>query len=445
MPEAGRWTLDDVESRFLRYMQDRGHVLVEGHSVLSPTADVLFTTAGMHPLTPYLHGDPHPAGRRLCDVQRCVRTTDIDEVGDNLHLTIFEMVGNWSLGDYFKEAAIPQSMGLLTDVFGIDPHKLYVTTLAGDPADGIGPDQESPAIWAQCFADAGVDPAGRINPLGPDDNWWSNGPVGLCGPDTEMFVYVGADADPVFADTPEFVEIWNNVFMTYDRAPDGTLSPLTQRNVDTGMGAERAELFLNGDSDVWSTPELAVLLDGVASGLGVATGSFGPDQVTSQRIVADHLRAALAIAAVGITPSASHQGYVLRRLIRRAVRHAELLTGTDTGLADKVNAAAVAVADAQGARWSDLTGESGQVALTTIDKEIGRFARTLRVAVHDLHERAAAGAVFDGDFAFHAADTLGYPAELAAEEAARVGMTIDPAWTDRYEQLREEQRARSRG
>ena len=183
------WSLDDVETRFLEYMEANGHQLIEGHSVMSPTDDVLFTTAGMHPLTPYLHGQPHPKGRRLCDVQRCVRTTDIEEVGDNRHLTIFEMVGNWSLGDYFKETAIPLSMGLLTGVLGIDPEKLYVTTFAGLPEPGLIPDDEAVALWSQCFSDLGIDPAGHINPL--TDNWWSNGPVGLCGPDTEMFVYVG--------------------------------------------------------------------------------------------------------------------------------------------------------------------------------------------------------------------------------------------------------------
>ncbi len=439
------WTLDEVEERFLSYMQERGHVLIEGHSVMSPTDDVLFTTAGMHPLTPYLHGEAHPAGTRLCDVQRCVRTTDIDEVGDNTHLTIFEMVGNWSLGDYFKETAIPQSMTLLTEVFGIDPASLYVTCFAGDPAQDLARDDEAPAIWSQCFRDAGVDPDGHINPLGIDDNWWSNGPVGLCGPDTEMFVYVGSETKPVFADIPEFVEIWNNVFMTYDRGDDGTLSHLDQKNIDTGMGAERAELFLNGTATVWDTPELVGLLDGVARGLGVADAGLAPEQVRSQRIVADHLRAALTIAAAGVYPSASRQGYVLRRLIRRAVRHAELLTGTEDGLAAKVHAASSEVAEIQGARWGDLTGESGDAAREVIDKEVAKFAKALRNAVDHLHEDAEQGKTFDGDLAFHAADTLGYPAELAAEEAARIGMTIDPGWEERYDELREQQRARSRG
>jgi len=437
------WTLDEVEKQFLAYMEQRGHTLIEGHSVMSPTDDVLFTTAGMHPLTPYLHGQPHPGGRRLCDVQRCVRTTDIDEVGDNRHLTIFEMVGNWSLGDYFKETAIPQSMGLLTDVFGIDPEKLYVTVFAGLPQPGPVRDDDAIALWEQAFAEDAVAPEGHHNLL--TDNWWSNGPVGLCGPDAEMFVYVGDDKDPVFADTAEFVEIWNNVFMTYERDVDATLTELSQHNIDTGMGAERAELFLNGRATVWETPEMAALLDAVAESLDVPTSRLDENQTRSQRIVADHVRAGLTIAAAGVYPSASRQGYVLRRLIRRAVRHAEILTGSEDRLAEKVHAVTGAVADVQGLRWHDLTGESGEHAREVFDKEVTKFAKALAHGLDVLHHDAEAGKVFDGDFAFHAADTLGYPAELALEEATRVGMTVDPAWEQRYTELREQQRLNSRG
>lgn len=436
------WTLDEVENRFLQYMEDNGHQLIEGHSVMSPTDDVLFTTAGMHPLTPYLHGQPHPKGTRLCDVQRCVRTTDIDEVGDNRHLTIFEMVGNWSLGDYFKERAIPQSMGLLTDVYGIDPEKLYVTVFAGLPDIGMGLDTEAVGLWEQAFADRGVDPSGHITPL--TDNWWSNGPVGLCGPDTEMFVYVGDEVGPTFADTPEFVEIWNNVFMTYERDDQGTLTELGQRNIDTGMGAERTELFLNGRSTVWETPEMAALLDAVSRGLQIADGDLDDDAVRSQRIIADHLRASLAIAAAGIYPSASRQGYVLRRLVRRSVRHAQLLTGSDD-VAPLLTAATAEVSEVQGKRWTDLDDEPGEHAREVIDREVAKFSKALRHGLDVLHREADGGGTFDGDFAFRAADTLGYPVELSLEEAQRVGMAVDPGWRERYEELRREQQERSRG
>ena len=260
-----------------------------------------------------------------------------------------------------------------------------------------------------------------------------------------MFVYVGDETSPTFADLPEFVEIWNNVFMTYERDADGTLTELSQRNIDTGMGAERTELFLNNRATVWETPEMAALLDAVSRGLGVADASLDDDAIRSLRIVADHLRAALTIAAAGVYPSASRQGYVLRRLIRRSVRHAELLTGSDAEVATKVNQAANEVADVQGLRWDDLNGESGEHAREVIDREVAKFAKALRHGLDTLHREADNGATFDGDFAFKAADTLGYPAELALEEAERVGMTVDPGWRERYEELRREQQERSRG
>lgn len=438
------WTIQQIEKTFIDYMVRHGHTEIEGHSVRSPTDDVLFTTAGMHPLVPYLKGDDvHPAGRRLTDVQRCVRTTDVDEVGDNTHLTVFEMLGNWSLGDYFKETSIPQSFGLLTGEFGIDPHSLYVTVFGGDPE--VPADDESPGIWEQTFADAGVDPTGRINPQG-DDNWWSNGPVGLCGPDTEIFVHVGGGEAPQFADIPEFVEIWNNVFMTYNRTRDGVLTGLKQRNVDTGMGLERLALFLNGHTSVWETDELSLLLAEVGGVLGVDPAALDADGQRSLRIVTDHLRASLAIAAAGIQPSASRQGYVLRKLIRRAVRHGELLRSTDDGLAQALITSTDRVSDVMGRRWPDVgPGAGGDAARETIDKEARKFSKTLRKGVDQLQDLADRALVFDGDLAFRLADTMGYPVELSAEEAGRIGMSLDPAWRERYEALREEQRARSRG
>jgi alanyl-tRNA synthetase len=437
------WTIEEISGRFLGFMEANGHAVIEGHSVRSPTDDVLFTTAGMHPLTPYLYGEPHPAGRRLTDVQRCVRTTDIDEVGDDTHLTVFEMLGNWSLGDYFKETAIPLSFDLLTNTLGVDPDRLYVTVYEGD--EEVPGDDEAVAIWQQTLRDAGVAPAGRINPLGDEDNWWSNGPVGLCGPDTEMFVYVGDEAAPVFGDKPEFVEVWNNVFMTYDRSSEGSLSALQQRNVDTGMGLERITMFLAGHTSVWQTDELAALLDQVAGALGVSARSLDAEGARSLRIVADHLRAALVIAAAGVHPAATREGYILRKLVRRAVRHGELLMGTDTGLAPALTKAADSVGSVMGARWPDLgSGSAADEARATVEQEAGKFAKTLMRGTGLLHEQAEAGVGFDGELAFQLADTHGYPAELAAEEAARIGMAVDPDWAVRYDVLREQQRERSR-
>jgi alanyl-tRNA synthetase len=307
-------------------------------------------------------------------------------------------------------------------------------------------DDESPGIWAQTFADAGVDPTRRINPLGEDDNWWSNGPVGLCGPDTEIFVHVGEGAPPPFGDRPEYVEIWNNVFMSYNRSQDGELTALAQRNVDTGMGLERLALFLNGHTSVWETDELHELTVVVADTLGTDPAALDADGVRSLRIVTDHLRASLAIAAAGIQPSASRQGYVLRKLIRRAVRHGELLHGSDQGLAATLIAATDQVSNVMGRRWPDVgPGEGGDVARETIDKEARKFSKTLRKGVDHLQTLADSGAVFDGDLAFRLADTLGYPVELSAEEATRIGMTLAPGWEAGYDALREEQRARSRG
>ena len=434
------WTVEQIERTFIDSMVEHGHVEIEGHSLRSPTDDVLFTTAGMHPLIPYLEGAPHPAGRRLTDVQRCVRTTDVDEVGDDTHLTVFEMLGNWSLGDYFKETSIPQSFGLLTGPFGIDPHRMYVTVFGG--AEGVPFDAEAEEIWTQTFADAGVDPTTRINPL--SDNWWSNGPVGLCGPDTEIFAYVGDEPEPTFADVPEFVEIWNNVFMTFDRSASGELRPLAQRNVDTGMGLERLALFLGRHHSVWETDELRELTVLVGDALGVADG-LSADETSSLRVVTDHLRAALAIAAAGIEPSASRQGYVLRKLVRRAVRHGELLTGTDQGLARALIEATDRVSTVMGRRWPDVgRGECGDRAREVLDQEASRFVRVLRRGVDQLQSLADGETTFDGDLAFRFADTLGYPVELSAEEARRIGMAIDPGWPARYDALREEQRARSR-
>ena len=324
------WTVEQIERTFIGYMVEHGHVEVEGHSLRSPTDDVLFTTAGMHPLIPYLEGAPHPAGRRLTDVQRCVRTTDVDEVGDDTHLTVFEMLGNWSLGDYFKETSIPQSFGLLTGRSGSIRTACTSRSSAAPRACRSMPrprrsgPRRSPT---PASTRAGADPRSV-------DNWWSNGRVGLCGPDTEIFVYVGDEPEPKpFADVPEFVEIWNNVFMTFDRSASGELRRLAERNVDTGMGLERLALFLGRHHSVWETDELRELTVLVGDALGVAPDGSTADQASSLRVVTDHLRAALAIAAAGIEPSASRQGYVLRKLVRRAVRHGELLTGTDQGLA----------------------------------------------------------------------------------------------------------------
>ena len=431
------WTIEEIQQRFLGFMEAQGHTVIDAHSVRAPTEDALFTTTGMLPLVPYLSGEPHPAGRRLADVQRCVRPTDLDAVGDDTHLTVFEMLGHWSLGDYFKETAIPQSFGLLTGELGIEPDRLYVTVYGGD--EEVPHDDEAAGTWAQAFADAGVDPSGRVAARDDEGNWWTGGPVGPCGPGTEIFVELDGGAG---LDGDGLVEVGGNMFVAYDRAEDGTLAPLPQRNVDTALGLERVTMCLSGQTSVWETDELAAVADEVAAALGIAVADLDADGTRSLRIVADHLRAALSIAAAGVAPADTRQGYVLRKLVRRAVRHGELLTGTDAGLAASVTAAADGVAQVMGRRWTDVGGgDSGDTARSVVEHEAGAFARTLGNGTALLHRWAGTGDELDGDMAFRLADEHGYPAELAAEEAARLGMAVHPDWAVRYDVLREQQLA----
>ncbi|MBA3679464.1 alanine--tRNA ligase, partial [Candidatus Saccharibacteria bacterium] len=250
-------TTAEIRSKFLEFFQTKDHQIIPSAPVVpehDPT--VLFTTAGMHPLVPYLLGEPHPHGKRLADAQKVVRTTDIEEVGDYSHLTFFEMLGNWSLGDYFKEESIPWSFEFLTDSkwLGIDPHKLYVTVYKGD---GVVPkDDESIALWREEYKKAGIitKEGDRILALGRDDNWWEQGGVatGPAGPDTEIFYYLGSEENPKFdTESTDFVEIWNNVFMAYQRQIDGSYTELASKNVDTGMGMERIAAVLQGVNNVY--------------------------------------------------------------------------------------------------------------------------------------------------------------------------------------------------
>ncbi|MFH1430047.1 MAG: alanine--tRNA ligase [Candidatus Uhrbacteria bacterium] len=313
------WTAELVRETYLNFFKQRGHIIIPSASLI-PENDpsVLFTTAGMHPLVPYLLGQEHPSGKRLTDVQKCIRTGDIDEVGDATHLTFFEMLGNWSLGDYWKEEAIPWSWELLTgkDGFGIHPNRIAVTVFAGDN-DALR-DEESAELWKR----AGVSEK-RIAYLDKEENWWPAGGKhpGPQGPDTEMFVWTG-DGDPpeLFDPSDEnWVEVWNDVFMTYNRTEDGVYEPLKQRNVDTGMG-DRILIVLEGKKHVYETDLFRPIVLKIAELSG--RDFIGASEDRRVRIVADHLRAATFILGdpFGIAPSNVDQGYVLRKLIRRAVR-----------------------------------------------------------------------------------------------------------------------------
>ncbi len=287
---------------FLEFFGERGHQVIPGSSLVSPDGDqVLFTTAGMHPLTRYLEGRPHPQGRRLTGVQRCLRTTDLDEVGDDRHLTVFQMLGSWSLGDYDGPQSLRWGWELLTDRLGIGRDRLYATVFGGDKQ--VGADLPSCQTWT----DLGV----PVEWLGPD-NWWSNGPTGPCGPDSELFAWTGDDPPQGTPGTDgRWMELWNHVTMSYWRHDDESLEPLPQRNVDTGMGLERLLMVVQGqpsvfDCDVFQPWRTAL------------TGLWQPDQ-RSLRLLTDHLRSSIAIIGDGVTPSTTGRGYVLRRLLRRAL------------------------------------------------------------------------------------------------------------------------------
>ncbi|MFJ9175498.1 alanine--tRNA ligase-related protein [Streptomyces sp. NPDC102360] len=293
---------DDVVRTFTEFYEDRGHRRVTGSTLLPPPGDpVLFTTSGMHPLTPYLEGSPHPLGRRLVNIQRCLRTTDLEEVGDPTHLTVFEMLGTWSLGDYEGPQSLEWGYELLTEGFGIDPRMLYVTVFGGDGQ--TGPDTGSREVWER-----------RGLPIEEtvEDNWWDNGPTGPCGPDSEIFLWTG-DTPPESSPTKDerWVEVWNHVTMRYRRLDDGSLVPLPQRNVDTGLGLERLSSLLQGKPSVFECDVFdpwRLLLPGL-----------WPLDEPSLRVVVDHLRSSVVIVGDGVRPSNTGRGYVLRRLIRRVL------------------------------------------------------------------------------------------------------------------------------
>jgi alanyl-tRNA synthetase len=296
------WNRTQVVSTFVEFFEQRGHRRIPSSSLVPVHGDaVLFTTSGMHPLTPYLEGQPHPDGRRLTGVQRCLRTTDLDEVGDETHLTVFQMLGSWSLGDYPGPQSLRWGYELLTDGFGVSPDVLHVTVFGGD--DQVPPDLASVRTWEEL---------GVPVELTTVDNWWSNGPVGPCGPDSEMFIWTGEGPPSGTPGTDDrWMELWNHVTMRYRRLDDGSLVPLPQRSVDTGMGLERLLMVTQKQSSVFGT-------DAFEPWMRTLPGLWQLD-LRSLRVVSDHLRASIVIIGDGILPSNTGRGYVLRRLIRRAL------------------------------------------------------------------------------------------------------------------------------
>jgi len=293
---------DQIIRTFVEYFEERGHRRITGSTLLPPPGDpVLFTTSGMHPLTPYLEGHPHPLGRRLVNVQRCLRTTDLEEVGDTTHLTVFEMLGTWSLGDYEGPLSLDWGYGLLTEGFGIDPGLLHATVFGGD--DRTGPDTASLELWQE----RGVPVEFTV-----EDNWWSNGPTGPCGPDSEIFLWTG-DGTPESTPTGDdrWVEVWNHVMMRHRRLADGSLVPLPQRNVDTGLGLERLASLLQGRRSVLECD----VFDPWRRIVPVLWQLDEP----SLWLVCDHLRSAVVVIGDGVRPANTGRGYVLRRLVRRVL------------------------------------------------------------------------------------------------------------------------------
>ena len=414
----------ELRSMFLKFFKDHGHAVISSASVIpenDPT--VLFTTAGMHPLVPYLMGAKHPAGNRLTDVQKCVRTGDIDDVGDFSHLTFFEMLGNWSLGDYFKEQMIPWSWEFLTspEYLGLPKDRLAFSVFAGD-AD-CPRDEESAELWRRCgVADD------HIFFLPKENNWW--GPAGItgpCGPDTEMFIITdkepcGPDCSPACS-CGRYLEIWNDVFMQYNKKADGTFEPLAQKNVDTGMGLERTICVLNGKKSVYETDLFADILKKISE---LSGKEYGSDDETTRafRIIADHMRTATFIMGDdrGVSPSNVDQGYVLRRLIRRAVRY-----GMGIGMPEGFTGEVAKVIIEQ---YKDVYPElkrNEAFVLEQLSLEESRFARTLKQGNREfekLVEKVQDGQI-DGVSAFHLYDTYGFPVEMTEELARERGLTVD--------------------
>lgn len=417
---------DELRQAYLDFFREQQHAIIPG-APLVPENDptVLFTTAGMHPLVPYLLGEEHPMGRRLADVQKCVRTGDIDEVGDNSHLTLFEMMGNWSLGDYFKEGAITMSFTFLTEVLGIPVSHLAVTCFQGD--SDAPRDDESAAIWMKL----GI-PAERIGFLPKAKNWW--GPAGLtgpCGPDTEMFYWVGEGeprGNPATHDA-EWMEIWNDVFMQYNKQADGTFIPLVQQNVDTGMGLERVAAVLQGVDNVYETDRMKPIMEKIrereaASDESESKLEIRNSELRHKRIITDHLKAAVFMIADGVKPGNVDQSYVLRRIIRRAIRSARALGIEHDGSFCPVIATEVIAQ--YGHIYGALQDKEKEIrdVLSTEEQQFGRtlqegLKRFSKVAEEAVEKR------IDGKTAFHLYDTYGFPLELTKEMAAEQGLTVD--------------------
>lgn len=455
----------EIRNAYIQFFKDRQHeVIARAPLMLTDDPTTLFTGSGMQPLLPYLLGKSHPAGVRLVDSQTCIRAQDIEDVGDNRHTTFFEMLGNWSMGDYFKEQQIRWFFEFLTDVVGLDPNKIYVTAFIGDEKHGIPRDDEAANIWQKVFQEKGIEakiveigsqedgdkrgikPGERIFFYDDGENWWSrNGgldktPIGdPCGPDSEVFYDFGPEnhaegyglAHPA-SDSGQFMEIGNQVFMQYRRMEDGSFEPLEKKNVDFGGGLERIAAAQIDSPDVFRIS----LLWPIIEKLQTLSGKKYESHTQSMRVIADHLRAATFLAVDGVKPANKEQGYVMRRLLRRAIRFAFDL-GIEQNFFEEV---VPVIADMYHADYPEVAASRDEVVATLV-KEEKVFRQTLRKGLKQMEKFAENG--LTGVELFTLYDTFGFPVELSTEEAFKQDIKLSENWREEFDAQMAEQRARS--
>jgi alanyl-tRNA synthetase len=453
-----------IRNEYLRFFNERQHQIIErAPLVLKDDPTTLFTGSGMQPLLPYLLGQDHPAGVRLVDSQTCLRAQDIEDVGDNRHTTFFEMLGNWSMGDYFKEQQIRWFFEFLTDVAGLDPNKIYVTCFIGDESHNIPRDDEAATIWKKVFEEKGIDAkivelgsaengdklgmqGGRIFFYDDAENWWSRGggldktPIGdPCGPDSEVFYDFGPQnhaegyglAHPA-SDSGQFMEIGNQVFMQYRRLQDGSFEPLERTNVDFGGGLERIAAAAIDNPDVYRISVLWPIIEKLQQ----LSGKNYESHTESMRVIADHLRGATFLAVDGCVPSNKEQGYVMRRLLRRAIRFAFDL-GVEQNFFEQI---VPVIADLYHDDFPEVAKKRDEV-IAVLVKEEKVFRQTLRKGLKQLEKFAEEG--LSGVELFTLYDTFGFPVELSTEEAFKQGLKLSDDWRQEFDDKMAEQRARS--
>ena len=454
----------EIRKAYLEFCQKNGHEVIERASlILKDDPTTLFTGSGMQPLLPYLLGEKHPKGVRLTDSQTCLRAQDIDDVGDNRHTTFFEMLGNWSLGDYFKEQQIRQFFEFLTDVVGLDPSKIYVSCFIGNEKYNIPRDDESAEIWQKVFYEKGIDAkiveldtaengdrlglqGGRIFFYNDKENWWSRGggldstPIGdPCGPDSEVFYDFGeenhdasfGEAHPA-SDSGRFMEIGNQVFMQYRRTEDGSFKPLEKKNVDFGGGLERIAAAKINNPDVFQIS----LMKPIIEKLEEISGKKYDENKVSMRVIADHLRSATFLAVDGCIPSNKEQGYVMRKFIRRAMAKAFDL-GVEDNFVEQIVPVIVSI---YAPDYKEVALKSDEIIAVMV-KEEKAFRRTLRKGLRELEKFSKEGLTGAGLFQLY--DTFGFPLELSTEEAVRHKISISKNWREEFDIKMKEQRERS--